>query len=85
MILNFQVNNSSLVGADHHQAVSVLKEAGNNIRMEVSREALANSSNLNIQVNQINIIIVCENIAAQMLRQLINLLLFLYFLCTLRF
>ena len=85
MILNFQVNNSSLVGADHHQAVSVLKEAGNNIRMEVSREALADSSNLNIQVNQINIIIVCENIAAQMLRQLINLLLFLSFLCTLRF
>ena len=35
-----QVNNNSLVEADHHRAVGVLKEAGNNVTMVVAREVL---------------------------------------------
>ena len=35
-----QVNNNSLVNADHHLAVAVLKDAGNNVTMVVGRETL---------------------------------------------
>ena len=35
-----QVNNNTLVEADHHRAVAVLKEAGNNVTMVVAREVL---------------------------------------------
>ena len=34
------VNDHNLVGAEHHEAVAVLKEAGNAIVMEVAREVL---------------------------------------------
>ena len=36
-----QVNGHSLVGADHHRAVEVLKLAGNSVVMIVARETLA--------------------------------------------
>lgn len=32
-----QVNSNSLVNADHHRAVAVLKEAGNDVAMVVER------------------------------------------------
>ena len=35
------MNGHSLVGADHHRAVEVLKLAGNNVLMIVTRESLA--------------------------------------------
>ena len=38
--LLLQVNNNTLVNADHHRAVAVLKDAGNNVTMVVARESL---------------------------------------------
>ena len=40
-LVYFQVNGHSLVGADHHRAVEVLKLAGNSVVMIVARETLA--------------------------------------------
>ena len=39
-----QVNNDSLVDADHYFAVDVLKNSGNNITMVVAREKLVPNS-----------------------------------------
>lgn len=40
------MNSQSLVDADHHKAVEVLKEAGNYVTMVVSREVLRSKSTL---------------------------------------
>lgn len=39
-----KVNSNSLVDADHHRAVAVLKEAGNSVTMVVAREKLSSSA-----------------------------------------
>ena len=42
-----QVNGHSLLDADHHQAVSVLRDAGNEVTMVVQRETIVSPEQVN--------------------------------------
>ena len=48
-----QVNNDSLVDADHYFAVDVLKNSGNNITMVVAREKLVPNSHSPVSLSSV--------------------------------